>query len=232
VTTGPASPLEQAAARSVVANGVAEASAAMSASLAAAPLPSTTSLLGAAGTTGALSTSPAALPSHIAELARSAQISADGSARLVVRLDPPELGAVTLHLRSRGSEVEMSLHADTAGGASALADQQARVRDVLAAHGFDLSRFTIAGRGSDTASGDGTGRDGRPADGRTGAGDFSAPGRDQNGRAAGSAFADFDGSGGSGSRRGAGSRGYPTRSGTTAPDASRGAAAPTQGVWL
>ncbi len=92
------------------------------------------------------------LPSHLAELARTARISADGTARLTVRLDPPELGAVTLTLHSRGGEVELSMRADTQAGASALATQQARVRDVLAAHGFDLARFSVVGNSSSSGT--------------------------------------------------------------------------------
>jgi flagellar hook-length control protein FliK len=119
------------------------------------------------------------LPSHLAELARAARISADGTARLTVRLDPPELGAVTLVLHSRGGEVELSLRADTQAGASALATQQARVRDVLASHGFDLARFTVVG--SSSANGADSNRDFSQQFGeaRRNDADLSFTGRDQ-----------------------------------------------------
>jgi flagellar hook-length control protein FliK len=121
----------------------------------------------------------AALPSHIAELARSARIAADGSARLTVRLDPPELGAVTLHLRSRGGEVELAIRAETPGGASALAAQQSRVRELLASHGFDLSRFSVASSDPAGSSADADAR-GAGNDSRTGG--ESGQRREQDGR--------------------------------------------------
>jgi hypothetical protein len=179
----------------------------------------------------------AALPSHVAELARMARISADGTARLTVRLDPPELGAVTLHIISRGSAVEMSLRAETPEGAAALSGQQARVRDVLAGHGFDLSRFSIAGDSARAAAGqqggpgdsrqrDSSGGDGRPGESRFST-DTGADGR--AGTRPGSAGSDGSAGGGrSGSR--SGDRWSPDISPTQGVAAP--ASADTEGTWL
>jgi hypothetical protein len=159
-----------------------------------APLPG---VGGPAATPAAAALSPgahAALPSHVAELARSARIAADGSARLTVRLDPPELGAVTLHLRSRGGEVELAIRAETSGGASALAAQQSRVRDLLASHGFDLSRFSVAASDPAGSSADAD-ASGAGSDGRT-SGEFGQR-REQDGRG----FADLVDGGRGESRR-------------------------------
>jgi flagellar hook-length control protein FliK len=168
----------------------------------------------------------------VAELARMARISADGTARLTVRLDPPELGAVTLHLTSRGDGVELSLRADTPAGAAALAGQQTRVRDLLASHGFDLSTFTIStaegaglrdsGRGRDNPGGDFRGNDGFTA------GDPSSrDARDDRSGKTGAGFDDF----GDGSR--SGSRPFfgndPSTAGT---DRTRTPSSSAEGTWL
>lgn len=177
----------------------------------------------------------AALPSHVAELARLARISADGTARLTVRLDPPELGAVTLHLTSRGSAVELSLRAETPAGAAALAAQQGRVRDLLAEHGFDLSHFTITGVGSADEPGFGDPRQ-RDANGSFPDGNGSADNRfstDTNSGDRGSSRSTFAGTDGFGSGNRSGSRSDEDWSGDVSPaDPSIAATSATEGTWL
>jgi chemotaxis protein MotD len=172
---------------------------------------------------------PAGVPSHLAELARAARISADGTARLTVRLDPPELGAITLTMQSRNGEVELSLRADTPAEANALAGQQARVRDVLAAHGFDLARFTVVGNSP------ANGADSSPdffqqnADGRRSDGDMSFAGRDPQRRDDEPAFDSgraFDG------RSSRGSDSGPSASGATTNGRRVSERAANEGTWL
>jgi flagellar hook-length control protein FliK len=234
----------------VAAGVVASAAAGVAASLAADADAAVSEALATGGLDGAKPASPlsglqqpesvslsgrsaAALPSHIAELARMARVSADGTARLVVRLDPPELGAVTLHLTSRGSEVQLAMRAETPAGAAALAGQQARVRDLLAAHGFDLARFTVSG--SDSTSQSDSSRAGRDAPGgdprsgpdRPGSDDFASPSRQPGGRTGTAAAND-----GSGSR---GSNGQLDDGSTTGPDERPeylASTAATEGMWL
>jgi flagellar hook-length control protein FliK len=180
--------------------------------------------------------SHAALPSHVAELSRLARVAADGSARLTVRLDPPELGAVTLHLTSRGSDVQLALRAETAGGAAALAGQQNRLRELLAAHGFDLARFTISGSDSASLSDPGRQRDGS-ADGRPGeqraadarSGDFTS-GRQQGERSR--AMFGGEGSDFGGSRSGSGSSQYGEASGLDRSPRFPARPAAQEGTWL
>jgi hypothetical protein len=102
----------------------------------------------ATGGTDAVSEAP--MPAHtvaptIAQVAQSLRTSGDGTSRLVIRLDPVELGPVLISLRTRGGAVDISVRADNAGGAAAVADQRAHIQQVLAEHGLDLSSFSVSG---------------------------------------------------------------------------------------
>jgi flagellar hook-length control protein FliK len=102
----------------------------------------------ATGAADAVSEAP--MPAHtvaptIAQVARSLRTSGDGTSRLVIRLDPVELGPVLVSLRTRGGAVDISVRADNAGGAAAVADQRAHIQQVLAEHGLDLSSFSVSG---------------------------------------------------------------------------------------
>lgn len=110
-----------------------------------------------AGPTDAVSETP--MPAHtvaptIAQVAHSLRSSGDGTSRLVIRLDPVELGPVLVSLRTRGGAVDISVRADNAGGAAAVADQRAHIQQVLADHGLDLSSFNVSG--GDASGGAGT----------------------------------------------------------------------------
>ena len=126
----------------------------------------------ATGTPDSVSETP--MPAHtvaptIAQVAQSLRTSGDGTSRLVIRLDPEELGPVLVSLRTRGGMVDISVRADNAGGAAAVADQRAHIQQVLAEHGLDLSSFSVSGgeasggsgaatadAGTSDSSGDGT----------------------------------------------------------------------------
>jgi flagellar hook-length control protein FliK len=115
------------------------------------------------------------MPAHtvaptIAQVAHSLRTSGDGTSRLVIRLDPVELGPVLVTLRTRGGAVDISVRADNAGGASAVADQRAHIQQVLADHGLDLSSFNVSGG---DASGD-AGSSTTDADQSGGSGDDSS----------------------------------------------------------
>ena len=101
-------------------------------------------------TGGADAVSETPMPAHtvaptIAQVAQSLRTSGDGTSRLVIRLDPVELGPVLVSLRTRGGAVDISVRADNAGGAAAVADQRAHIQQVLADHGLDLSSFNVSG---------------------------------------------------------------------------------------
>jgi flagellar hook-length control protein FliK len=97
------------------------------------------------------------LAAHVTELARQLRRSPDGSSRLVVRLDPGQLGSVTLALRAgAGGAVHMSLQAASADSAASLHAQQQQIRDVLTANGFHLEGFTVSSDGAGTFSGSGS----------------------------------------------------------------------------
>lgn len=134
----------------------------------------------AGGSAGKVSDTP--MPAHavaptIAQVAQSLRSSGDGTSRLVIRLDPAELGPVLVSLRTRGGAVDISVRADNAGGAAAVADQRAHIQQVLADHGLDLSSFNVSGgdasggpgsattdTGTSDSSGDGAPNDNSGAD--------------------------------------------------------------------
>jgi flagellar hook-length control protein FliK len=126
-----------------------------------------------AGVADKVSESP--MPAHtvaptIAQVAHSLRTSVDGTSRLVIRLDPVELGPVLVTLRTRGGAVDISVRADNAGGASAVADQRAHIQQVLADHGLDLSSFNVSGGDASGGAGSST----TDADQSGGSGDNSS----------------------------------------------------------
>lgn len=67
----------------------------------------------------------------------------DGTARVVLRLDPPELGSVLVTLTTRGGDVHVSLVAGDVAAASALEARRPEVRGALAEAGLDLSGWSV-----------------------------------------------------------------------------------------
>ena len=92
-----------------------------------------------------------ALEPTVVDLAKGLRSDGDGVARLVVRLDPPELGTVTLTLSARNGDVRIAVQAGDAQAALAIDGQQAEIRQALADEGFDLDAFSVRDFGSGAA---------------------------------------------------------------------------------
>ena len=67
-----------------------------------------------------------------------------GGHRLVIRLDPPELGRLTLTITSRGGEVDVAMIVERGGAGQALGDQRQSLGQALRDAGFDLQASTCA----------------------------------------------------------------------------------------
>ena len=89
---------------------------------------------------------PVPLAPSVLSLAQSA-LQQGGAGRVVLRLDPPELGSVVLTLVVRGSDVHVSLVAADAGCTAPLDLRREQVRDALAAAGLDLAGWDIGAGG-------------------------------------------------------------------------------------
>ena len=113
------------------------------------------------------STTPTPLAPAVTSLAHAAARNG-GAARIVLRLDPPELGSVVVTLTLRGGDVHVGLQAADSGAASQLDARRADVRDALADAGLDLEGWSVD-------SGD-QGRQQRPDERRAPAAHRSAPG--------------------------------------------------------
>jgi flagellar hook-length control protein FliK len=83
---------------------------------------------------------PAAIPARIAELTRRRTGSVE---QIVVRLDPPELGAVRITVTARGDHVHLTLRADTPEARAALAAQRESIETLLSSEGFNLGSFDV-----------------------------------------------------------------------------------------
>jgi flagellar hook-length control protein FliK len=73
---------------------------------------------------------------------------------LTVRLDPPELGAVRLHVVARGERVHVTMHAESPEAAVALHERREDVVELLRQDGFSLDGFDIDARDGDQQRGD------------------------------------------------------------------------------
>jgi hypothetical protein len=62
---------------------------------------------------------------------------------ITVRLDPPELGAVRLHVVARGESVHVTMHAESPEAVVALNDRRHDVVELLRQDGFSLDGFDI-----------------------------------------------------------------------------------------
>lgn len=80
-----------------------------------------------------------------AEAARHAHRRGDGSHRMVLRLDPPELGTVHADLVVRGEEVHVSLRCDP-GATHPLREARGLIERALQGQGFTLGGFDVSGR--------------------------------------------------------------------------------------
>jgi flagellar hook-length control protein FliK len=63
---------------------------------------------------------------------------------LVVRLDPPELGAVVVRLTVQDGRVDVQVRTPDQGTSTSLSAQSREVQQVLADHGLSLSSFDVS----------------------------------------------------------------------------------------
>lgn len=114
----------------------------------------------------AASTSTHHVKPALVEAARGLRHEGGGRTSLVVRLDPPELGAVLVRLTVQDGRVDVTLRTPDLAARADLQAQSYDVEQVLREQGFDLSSF-------DVAHGDVL------PDGRGDAPDRGTPGRDR-----------------------------------------------------
>ena len=99
-----------------------------------------------------------------------------GAARIVMRLDPPELGTVVVSLTLRGGEVHVSLVAADPGAAGQLDARRAEVRSALAQAGLDLEGWSVDS--GDRGRQDRQGERRSPSSGRSPSDAYGLPGDD------------------------------------------------------
>lgn len=85
------------------------------------------------------------LAAVLAEATRHAHRRGDGAHRMVVRLDPPELGTVHADVVVRGEEVHVALRAD-AGATAPLREARDLIERALRGEGFMLGGFDVSAR--------------------------------------------------------------------------------------
>jgi flagellar hook-length control protein FliK len=117
------------------------------------------------------------VPHAVLEAVRGLRHEQSGRTSLVVRLDPPELGAVVVRLAVRDGRVDVQLRTPDLGAREGLAAQHHDVEQLLREQGLDLRSFDVS-RGELPAGQ--TGQEGSPDRG-TPAGPRAADGplRDQ-----------------------------------------------------
>lgn len=79
----------------------------------------------------------------VADLARAAHRDGSGATRVVIRLDPPELGTVTVALTVRGGEVRVNLLASDVTAVVALDARRTDIDHALADSGLSLGSFDV-----------------------------------------------------------------------------------------
>ncbi|MFV2039303.1 MAG: flagellar hook-length control protein FliK [Acidimicrobiales bacterium] len=83
------------------------------------------------------------LPATTLDQIRGMRQSGDSQRRIVLRLDPPELGALTLELRTRGDELTVIARSQTPEAARALLRQRVEVQTAVEALGMELAGFDV-----------------------------------------------------------------------------------------
>jgi flagellar hook-length control protein FliK len=77
-------------------------------------------------------------------------LARDGSnRRIVLRLDPPDLGEVILEVRHRNDDVSVVMRADNADAVRALNREHAEVQRAIQNLGFELGEFDVSARNGD-----------------------------------------------------------------------------------
>lgn len=95
-----------------------------------------------------LNTSGSAAKTRSAEVYRQVEAGAfrdlgQGNKQLVIRLDPPDLGQVSVVLQVRGKEVQAVLRTNNQEASQALADQLGQLRSQLESQGLRVSRLEV-----------------------------------------------------------------------------------------
>lgn len=88
------------------------------------------------------------------EKAADAQPAQRQRTEVELRLDPPELGELVARIQVHRREVQVTIHAQDAEAARAIAREAAVLKVQLAEHGFSLARFDVATGGGDTGGRD------------------------------------------------------------------------------
>lgn len=105
---------------------------------------------GAAGATApagvadpVVGTTLASLPEQVVAQVQQTRAEGRTSHRLVVRLDPPELGAVSVSFELKGSEVQMIVRPERPESAQLLAGSRDRIATLLSQEGLQLAGFDV-----------------------------------------------------------------------------------------
>lgn len=86
---------------------------------------------------------PAAVPQTLTRQASEMRQTGETLRRLVVRLDPPELGALTLEVQSIGDDIAVIARTDNAEATRALMRQRADMQLAIESLGMSLSDFDV-----------------------------------------------------------------------------------------
>jgi flagellar hook-length control protein FliK len=115
----------------------------------AAPVVATAAAVTAATATQPIADGPAPASTHrvqpaVLEAARGLRDEGGGRTSLVVRLDPPELGAVVVRLTVQDGRVDVQLRTPDVSARGDLQAQSFDVQRVLRDNGFDLTSFDVS----------------------------------------------------------------------------------------
>lgn len=94
-------------------------------------------------------TRPAAVPSTMLTALQDMRRSGDARRRIVVRLDPPDLGSVTIELTAVGDDVHIAARAESAEAVRAILRQHAEVLSALQTQGLSLTEFDVQAEADD-----------------------------------------------------------------------------------
>lgn len=111
-----------------------------------------------AATTGTMATTVVEAPQPLSQVptttlanVQQALRSGESQHRTVIRLDPPELGTITLEVKAVGDEITVIARADNVEAGRALARQRADMATAVEALGMSLSEFDVqTGSGSES----------------------------------------------------------------------------------
>lgn len=114
------------------------------ATVAVASTPTPTVALASTGTTDAPLVSPSAFSSLVANETGDLLDNGLGQRRVVLHLDPPELGGVTIELIARGEDLSVAARTENAEATRALLRQRLDIVAAISAHGMSLAGFDVS----------------------------------------------------------------------------------------